>query len=276
MLALAHKRISDRPGQVRRPHLRREGAGRHERGVPVGHSVREARVSDVRGEAVSAVHRDGARRRASRRHGDRARRSAPPTPSSGSALPRSRPPGPLATADHGHHVEFEPLREKLMTPFNWVLLLLMAFCGVVDGGALRPRPRRQHAPLRHLSLGTVDPLRPRLDRRRRGSIRDGRHHLRVSAKGSLFARPNGRADGPAELLVRDGHARRGPRAALALLAARPAVAGSLGHVRGLVVRRPLRHDPAARVPAGRPGALGPSPARPRSGSGGPAPTWRSP
>jgi formate dehydrogenase iron-sulfur subunit len=31
----------------------------------------------------------------------------------------------------GHsHVEFEPLRNKLMTPFNWVLLLLMAFGGV--------------------------------------------------------------------------------------------------------------------------------------------------
>jgi formate dehydrogenase iron-sulfur subunit len=33
-------------------------------------------------------------------------------------------------ADHGHHVEFEPLREKLMTPFNWLMLLLVAFCGV--------------------------------------------------------------------------------------------------------------------------------------------------
>ena len=31
--------------------------------------------------------------------------------------------------DHGH-VEFEPFRNKLMTPFNWVLLLLMAFGGL--------------------------------------------------------------------------------------------------------------------------------------------------
>ena len=31
--------------------------------------------------------------------------------------------------NHGH-VEFEPLRHKLMTPFNWVLLLLMAYGGV--------------------------------------------------------------------------------------------------------------------------------------------------
>ena len=36
----------------------------------------------------------------------------------------------LRSADHGHHVEFEPLREKLMTPFNWLLLLFVAFCGV--------------------------------------------------------------------------------------------------------------------------------------------------
>jgi formate dehydrogenase iron-sulfur subunit len=33
------------------------------------------------------------------------------------------------SGDHGH-VEFEPLRNKLMTPFNWILLLLMAFGGV--------------------------------------------------------------------------------------------------------------------------------------------------
>jgi len=33
------------------------------------------------------------------------------------------------SVDHGH-VEFEPLRNKLMTIFNWVLLLLMAFGGV--------------------------------------------------------------------------------------------------------------------------------------------------
>jgi hypothetical protein len=37
--------------------------------------------------------------------------------------------GHSPAADHGHHVEFEPLREKLMTPFNWILLLLVAFCG---------------------------------------------------------------------------------------------------------------------------------------------------
>src|SRR6185436_6442952 len=33
------------------------------------------------------------------------------------------------SGSHGH-VEFEPLRNELMTPFNWVLLLLMAFGAV--------------------------------------------------------------------------------------------------------------------------------------------------
>jgi len=35
-----------------------------------------------------------------------------------------------AVADAHGHVEFEPLRRPLMTPFNWVLLLLMAFGAV--------------------------------------------------------------------------------------------------------------------------------------------------
>ena len=35
-----------------------------------------------------------------------------------------------AHADHGHHVAFERLDERLMTPFNWVLLILVAFCGL--------------------------------------------------------------------------------------------------------------------------------------------------
>ena len=32
--------------------------------------------------------------------------------------------------DHGHHVEFEPLKHKLLTPFNWLLLALIAFGGI--------------------------------------------------------------------------------------------------------------------------------------------------
>jgi len=43
--------------------------------------------------------------------------------------------GRVNTADaagdpHGHHVEFERLDERMMTPFNWVLLILVAFCGL--------------------------------------------------------------------------------------------------------------------------------------------------
>jgi formate dehydrogenase iron-sulfur subunit len=33
--------------------------------------------------------------------------------------------------NHGHHLEFEPIQYKLLTPFNWILLVLMAF-GVVS------------------------------------------------------------------------------------------------------------------------------------------------
>src|SRR6185503_15594062 len=33
----------------------------------------------------------------------------------------------VADAAAAKHVEFEPLRHTLMTPFNWVMLLLMAF-----------------------------------------------------------------------------------------------------------------------------------------------------
>ena len=36
----------------------------------------------------------------------------------------------VAGAGGGHHHEFERLDAKLLTPFNWALLLLMAFCGV--------------------------------------------------------------------------------------------------------------------------------------------------
>ena len=66
--AQAHRRPA-RP--VRRPHLRREGAGRDERAVSVDRAVRETRLSDIRREAVSGLHQDGARRRASRRDGRR-------------------------------------------------------------------------------------------------------------------------------------------------------------------------------------------------------------
>jgi formate dehydrogenase iron-sulfur subunit len=45
------------------------------------------------------------------------------------AAERFAPPHP--DDDHNHHVEFEPIREKLLTPFNWILLAFMAF-GVIS------------------------------------------------------------------------------------------------------------------------------------------------
>ena len=142
------------------------------------------------------------------------------------------------------------------------------------GRALRPGARRQHQPLRHLPVGPVDPLRPGVDRGGRGRVRDGRRDLCLPAQGSLRAGPHRRPDGPPELLLRDGHSPRRPRPALALLPARPERAGALGHVRGLVVRRPLRHDPPARVPAGALRALGIPAGRGGAGGDGTAPTWR--
>ncbi len=35
-----------------------------------------------------------------------------------------------ARVDQGHHVAFERLDERLLTPFNWVMLILVAFCGL--------------------------------------------------------------------------------------------------------------------------------------------------
>ena len=42
----------------------------------------------------------------------------------GLAAESSRTP---RTEDHVHHVEFEPLQHKLLTPWNWIFLVLMAF-----------------------------------------------------------------------------------------------------------------------------------------------------
>jgi formate dehydrogenase iron-sulfur subunit len=39
--------------------------------------------------------------------------------------------GGPASGDHAQHLEFEPIQNKLLTPWNWILLLLMAF-GVVS------------------------------------------------------------------------------------------------------------------------------------------------
>ena len=66
MLALAHKRIADRPDRYV-DHIYGEKELGGKRAVPVGRAVRETGLSDVRREALSGVHQDGARRRAPRR-----------------------------------------------------------------------------------------------------------------------------------------------------------------------------------------------------------------
>ncbi len=241
----AHGRSS---GQIRRPYLRRERGGRHDRAVPLVGAFREHRVPDVRREAVSEVHRGGARGRASGRHDDRrgARRRLrllQETRARGRGRRRS-PRGVRAAPP-------EALHPVQLAPSGAHGLLRR-----VAGGAVRPRSRRQHEPLRHLSLGAVDRLRPRLDRRGGGRVRDGGSHLRLSAKGPLQPRPNSRLDGPLELLVRDGHPRRRSRSALAVVPARPERAAPFGDVRSVLVRRPLHHDPASGVSAGCPRTLG--------------------
>ncbi len=59
--------------------------------------------------------------------------------------------------DHSH-VEFEPLREKLLTPFNWMLLLVIAFGVLSLVARFAMGLGAQHQPFRHLSVGPVDPL----------------------------------------------------------------------------------------------------------------------
>jgi formate dehydrogenase iron-sulfur subunit len=156
--------------------------------------------------------------------------------------------------DHGH-VEFEPLKAAIRTPFNWLLLLLIAFGAItfVARFALGLGGSTNLSDTYPWGLWILFDLVWIAVRRRR--VRDGRRDLRLPAKGSLRARPHGRPDGPLELLLRDGHAARRPRPAVARLPARAAGAGTLGDVRGVMVRRSVRHDPPARIPAGAVRAL---------------------
>ena len=112
MLALARKRIADRPDKYV-DHI----YGEKERAARACCTSRRCRSrssgSRRRREAVSAVHGGGARGGASGRHGGRrpARRRL-------RVLPQARagggrrigPRGQPTHADHGHHVEFEPLQ----------------------------------------------------------------------------------------------------------------------------------------------------------------------
>ena len=121
-----------------------------------------------------------------------------------------------AEAAH-HHVEFAPVQARLWTPANVFLAALMAFGGALVHRPVRARPRRLDEPLRHLGVGALDRLRPRLDRGGGRRVRDGGHHLRVPAQGPLLHRTLRRADGAPQLLLRHRDAPRRPRPAVALL-----------------------------------------------------------
>jgi formate dehydrogenase iron-sulfur subunit len=120
MLALAHRRVSDRPGRyVDHVYGEKELGGTsvlylsavpfEKLGFPkYGEKPFPAFTKAALGAVPPAVMAVGA------------------LLSAGYAYFRKRA---QAVADHGH-VEFEPLQARLMTPFNWVLLLLMAFGGV--------------------------------------------------------------------------------------------------------------------------------------------------
>ena len=107
-----------------------------------------------------------------------------------------------------HHPVFEPLRPAALDA-------LQPRDAGPDGVGrdlvcreVRARPGRRHAAVGHLCVGTLDCFRSRLDRDRGGCLCDCGVDLRLPAQRSVFDRPRGRAHGPAELLVRHGHAAR--------------------------------------------------------------------
>ena len=255
MLALAHQRIADRPDKYVDHVYGEKELGGTTRAVPVEGAVRETRLPDLRRQAISSVHQDGARRGASGRDRRRrpARRRVRILPEAGA---ESR--GRSGCVTRGARSRPCRIRTAQGRDQHTVQLGPAGADGVWRPDlrrALRARPRRQHEPLRYLPVGAVDSVRPGVDRGRRGRVRVGRVDLCLPAEGPLRAGPHRRADGPPELLLRHGDAPRRPRPALELLPARAAGAGTLGDVRGVVVRRPLRHDPPARIPAGAVRAL---------------------
>ena len=154
-----------------------------------------------------------------------------------------------AASKHGedHHVEFETLRDKLMSPFNWVLLALMAFGGV----SLVARFALGLGGSTHLSDTYPWGLWILFDL---VWIAVAAGAFAVAGVIYVFQRKDLYGLGRTAVLTGllsysfvTVTLRARPRPALALLPARPASSGTLSHVRGLVVCRPLCHDPVARV-----------------------------
>ena len=183
----------------------------------------------------------------------------------------------VAGADgHGHHVEFEPLRQKLLTPFNWLLLALMAFCGV----SLVARFA--------LGLGGSTGLSDTYP----WGLWIAFDLVWIAVAAGAFAMA-----GAIYVFQRKDLYGLGRTAVLMGLLSYSFVMVTLvadlglpwqsyqlalnaphhsAMFEGLVVRRPLHHDPARWSSCRSSWSAGASTERSRSGGGGPAPTWRSP
>jgi formate dehydrogenase iron-sulfur subunit len=114
-------------------------------------------------------------------------------------------------SEHHGHVEFEPLLNQLWTPFNWVLLLLMAFGGVSLvarfalglGGSTNLSDTYPWGLWILFDLVWIAVAA--------GAFAMAGVIYVFPAQGSLRAGPHRRPHGPPELLLRHGHSHRRPR-----------------------------------------------------------------
>src|SRR5436189_6104968 len=98
-------------------------------------------------------------------------------------------------------------------------------------------------------MGTLDRVRPPVDRNCGRSVRQRRNRLRIAAQGSLRDGPCSSAHGIAELLIRYCHVDRRSWTSMALLPNWAPGTRTLSDVRGLMVYRTVCDSAAARVSA---------------------------
>ena len=269
MLAEGRRRIAAPAGEIRGPDLRREGGRRDERALPLPGALRRSSGSPSRGRSPT------------RRFSKAALTAVPPavmalgaTLAMAYAVFRKRVQAVAgAGARRGPPRGVRAAPAKAADPDQLAAPPVDGGLRGGDGRALRSRPRGQHAPLGHLPLGALDRLRPGVDRGGGRRVRDGGGDLHLPAEGPVPAGPHCGADGPAELLVRDGHPGRRPRAPLALLPARASSApehSAMFEVSWCVGA--LRHHPPPRIPPGARSSTSASPGPRRSGGAGRART----
>ena len=171
-----------RAREVRGPRLRREGGRRHERAVPLEPCRSRSSASPRSGPRAT---RGAARSRSGR--------CRPPVIGVGAALGGAYAlltrAGEVAKAGAGRLGEAggapraagrapprrvrAPRRRSSGRPFNVLLAALMAFGGVIVLARFALGLGGSHEPLRHLGLGALDRLRPRLDRGGGRRVRHG-------------------------------------------------------------------------------------------------------